>query len=49
MPGWKQLLNNWYNLTDTIRQISIDYSEYFTYTDCRTNVCVYNGYERGAE
>ncbi len=29
--------------TDTIRQISIDYSEKLTYTGFRTNVCVYKG------
>ena len=30
-------------ILDTFRQISIDYSEYFTYTCFRTNVCVYKG------
>lgn len=30
-------------LLDTIRQNSIDYSEYFPYTIFRTNVCVYRG------
>ena len=34
---------NWYNLTDIIRQISIDYSESFLYTDYRTNVCLEGG------
>lgn len=30
-------------LLDRFRQISIDYSEKFYYTDYRTNVCVYRG------
>ena len=34
------------NLLDTIRQISIDYSECFIYTKYRTNVCVYKGVHR---
>ena len=41
--------NKYPDLLDIIRQNSIDDSEYFTYTDYRTNVCVYNGCERGAE
>lgn len=36
-------------LLDTIRQNSIDYSEYFTYTDFRTDVCVYKGVLRMKE
>ena len=31
------------NKQDTIRQISIDYLEYFAYTGFRTDVCVYRG------
>ena len=34
---------NWSVILDTIRQISIDYSEYFAYTDYRTHVCIYRG------
>jgi hypothetical protein len=33
-------------LLDIFRQISIDYSEYFAYTDFRTDVCVYKGVHR---
>ena len=36
-------------LLDTIRQNSIDYSEYFTYTGFRTDVCVYKGVHRMKE
>ena len=36
-------------LLDTIRQNSIDYSEYFTYTVFRTCVCVYKGVHRMKE
>lgn len=34
------------NIRDIIRQISIDYSEYLTYTVIRTCVCVYKGVRR---
>ena len=33
-------------ISDRFRQISIDYSEYFAYTDFRTDVCVYKGVHR---
>ena len=36
-------------LSDTIRQNSVDYSENFTYTDYRTDVCVYKGVHRMKE
>ena len=36
-------------LLDIIRQISIDYSEYLTYTGFRTDVCVYKGVHRMKE
>lgn len=36
-------------LLDTIRQNSIDYSEYLTYTGFRTDVCVYKGVLRMKE
>ena len=36
-------------LLDTIRQNSIDYLEYLTYTEFRTDVCVYKGVHRMKE
>ena len=36
-------------ISDTIRQIFVDYSEYFIYTGYRTDVCVYKGVHRMKE
>ena len=42
----KSLLCNVSAELDTFRQISVDYSEYFVYTDFRTDVCVCKGVHR---
>lgn len=48
-PHTFNLIVMWPVLLDTIRQNSIDYSEYFTYTSFRTDVCVYKGVHRMKE
>ena len=48
-PHAFDLIVMWPVLLDIIRQNSIDYSEYFTYTGFRTDVCVYKGVHRMKE
>ena len=48
-PHTFNLIVMWPVLLDTIRQNPIDYSEYFTYTGFRTDVCVYKGVLRMKE